>query len=649
MIARGSISVSDEGDVFIGGEFLGSVDLDPTAGVHFVNNSAGQDVFVVKLTPNGDFTSAYVTEGTGSAAFMDLEVAGDGSIVVGGYFRGTVDFAPGSTSLPLTTFGDRADAVVLKLNSGFSRDWVHKYGGDGETIAVEVEVDQDGYIYLGGAFGRLFDIGPTGLPADFDPGPDVYELVRPSTFETGYALSLTEAGDFRWAVPLGGNSGRAQVQGISVAADGNVHLSGAFKGNADFDPDPAAQFMLNSGTTQSVFVATLTQAEPEPGAPIVDAGENQTILVTAVANLEGTVIDDGLPNPVTTIWSMIGGPGTVTFGSIAALDTTATFSTSGSYLLKLEASDGQFTTADFVNIVVNPSTATLSTTADTYIDNGKATTNFGGSASLIADGKPDDAALLKWELSGIPAGSTLQSARLSVNVTGSCTDSYEIYEIKRNWSELQATWKKANSATNWQSAGAQGSLDRGSTVLGTAILSATGVRSVVLNAAGLAVVQGWVNNPATNFGFILQDYANSVDDDLVISSRNTADAANRPQLHIEYDPPHVAPTIATALSAANSQSTVGIGSTIDRDHNDNSVVKNTRTSAFYAPAISESHGGSNLLTSLSGRNLRTKTKGHNADTVRPTQAAASASMDKAFEEIDFHAWPKIVAEITLET
>ena len=205
-----SIAVDDLGSIYVAGGFTGNLDLNPGAGVYAVSNpDAGPDAFVVRLDSSGNFVSAYATEGSGSTAFMDIDVADDGTVVASGYLKGTVDFAPGSASLPLTSFGDRADALVLKLNSDFSVDWVHRYGGDGETTAAEVEVDSAGNIYLGGAFGRLFDFGPTGLPADFDPGPGVYELIRPSTYETAYALSLTGDGDFRWAVQLGGNTGRS--------------------------------------------------------------------------------------------------------------------------------------------------------------------------------------------------------------------------------------------------------------------------------------------------------------------------------------------------------------------------------------------------------------------------------------------------------
>jgi hypothetical protein len=331
-------------------------------------------------------------------------------------------------------------------------------------------------------------------------------------------------------------------------------VSGYFRDTNDFDPHPVEEFWLTSSTVSSVFVATLDQSGFNPDMPRVEAGANQNILVTASAVLDGTVTDDGLPNPVTTTWSVYSGPGSVTFANASAIDTTATFSTSGEYWLQLEASDTQFTATDYVHIVVNPATVTLAATADTYLSAGGKTSNYGAASSLIADGNPDFGALFKWDLSSIPAGSTLQSATFSVNVTGTSADTYEIYELKRNWTELQATWTRAATGSNWQSAGAQGSLDRGSTVLGTVTATATGPSTFTLNAAGLAVVQGWVNNPATNFGFILQDYANTTKDDLVLSSKEVAIATNRPQLILAYNPPS-----ASSGSAAAPSSKAGAG------------------------------------------------------------------------------------------
>src|SRR5690606_39470154 len=96
---------------------------------------------------------------------------------------------------------------------------------------------------------------------------------------------------------------------------------------------------------------------PDNQAPVVDAGANQTIVLPAGVTLNGIVTDDGLPNPphvVTPTWQMASGPGTVTFANANAVNTTATFSAAGTYVLRLLAEDGQLIGSDVVTITVHP-------------------------------------------------------------------------------------------------------------------------------------------------------------------------------------------------------------------------------------------------------------------------------------------------------
>jgi hypothetical protein len=90
--------------------------------------------------------------------------------------------------------------------------------------------------------------------------------------------------------------------------------------------------------------------------PLVDAGVDRAITLPGSALLDGTVTDDGLPDPpaaVTTLWSQVSGPGTVTFGDASEADTTASFSEKGSYVLRLTAHDGELPASDEVIVTVN--------------------------------------------------------------------------------------------------------------------------------------------------------------------------------------------------------------------------------------------------------------------------------------------------------
>ena len=105
---------------------------------------------------------------------------------------------------------------------------------------------------------------------------------------------------------------------------------------------------------------TVNPVPPINQPPMVDAGASQTITLPTFASLDGTVTDDGLPSgTVTTTWAKVSGSGTVTFGNASSVDTTASFSLPGTYVLRLTADDGALTTSAEVTITVDPNPTTF--------------------------------------------------------------------------------------------------------------------------------------------------------------------------------------------------------------------------------------------------------------------------------------------------
>ncbi|MBZ5515236.1 MAG: DNRLRE domain-containing protein [Acidobacteriia bacterium] len=288
--------------------------------------------------------------------------------------------------------------------------------------------------------------------------------------------------------------------------------------------------------------------------PAVNAGPDQFVTYPNPASLHGTVSDDGLPNPpgtATVTWSVVSGPGTVTFSDRNSLDTSADFSSLGTYTLRLTASDGELASSDDVGITVD-STVSVSFqdavspavsyagTRDTTLSQNAPDTNLGASNTLLVDGDDpggtgkDLATLIKWDASTIPAGSVVESAAITLTISNSSSNTYQIYELKRDWQEGAATWNVTSSGVNWQVPGAQGTSDRGSTVLGSILATATGQATITLNNAGIALVQSWVNNPSSNFGIILANSSNT--DGLDFGSREQSTLSSRPKLTIRYQP-----------------------------------------------------------------------------------------------------------------
>lgn len=92
-----------------------------------------------------------------------------------------------------------------------------------------------------------------------------------------------------------------------------------------------------------------------PTGLLVDAGTDQTIVLTDVLDLDATITENGLsPEGITGYrWSMVSGPGSVDFTRPDAEDTSASFSEIGSYVLALTVNTGSDSARDTVAITVN--------------------------------------------------------------------------------------------------------------------------------------------------------------------------------------------------------------------------------------------------------------------------------------------------------
>jgi subtilisin family serine protease len=155
-------------------------------------------------------------------------------------------------------------------------------------------------------------------------------------------------------------NGQVLLQYGTVGSDARAQGNSATIGIEDSAGSVALQYSYNQAVLsdgQAIAFLPPGTTPPVNLPPVVNAGSDQTITLPASANLSGTASDDGLPNPpstLTTTWSVVSGPGTVTFANASARVTTATFSVAGTYTLRLTASDSALSTSDDIVITVNP-------------------------------------------------------------------------------------------------------------------------------------------------------------------------------------------------------------------------------------------------------------------------------------------------------
>ncbi len=251
----------------------------------------------------------------------------------------TLDGAPiSATFTPIP--GSAYSGAQVSLTTG-----VHHFDGTAPFGLTMYGADSyDAYSYQGGL---VFDAARSGTTITLTPAT--------LTQQTGTMLCFTASLLDAFGNPPGGIGVGFTVTGVNPASQ-----------SVDTNVSGQAQYCYvgsNSGTDTVLATiggvsqtGTVTWNANSPNrAPIVYAGSNSSITLPSAANLLGVVSDDGLPigGNLTTTWTVVSGAGSVTFGNASQPVTTATFSTAGTYDLRLTANDSQLSSYGDVTITVN--------------------------------------------------------------------------------------------------------------------------------------------------------------------------------------------------------------------------------------------------------------------------------------------------------
>lgn len=417
-----------------------------------------------------------------------------------------------------------------------------------------------------------------------------------------------------------------------------TNITGVANGTISFTASGNVIYIPNPGFTG---VETLTYTVCDNTSPIpLCANATYTITVGAIANLPNasndafTIAEDiiGNFNVLANDVPVVSGP--LTVSAITALpangrvsintDNTITyvpnpdFAGSDNFTYRLVNALGYSKTAT-VNITVTndacdggtyqsaagvPGTYSQIPTADTYIEGGGAATkNFGAFTQNFIDreGSQPDHSLLKWDLSSIPAGSTVSSASITLILDAGAAGqdmTVAVHRITSDWQEgagnntnnITANWNDRLGTnpvfTAWTNAGG----DFNATAENTQSFLHTWSAGQSVSWSVDNMVQGWLNGSTTNYGAVFKAVTESGGDNVYkFGSRENAIVARRPLLVINYvTPPTCSPIPTRApMCMPDTATTVnGVPVNINTAANDYFPAAGALTYSIVTPPVS---------------------------------------------------------------
>ncbi len=173
---------------------------------------------------------------------------------------------------------------------------------------------------------------------------------------------------------------------------------------------------------------------------------------------------------------------------------------------------------------------------DTYLSEVRPTDNFGSQDNLLMDSEAGKRLhiIMRFDLSTVPAGSIVDDATLWIYQTQGSRGvavEFDVHRLTAGFEELEASWDKSTSSTNWTSPG--GDYDPYSH--GTYTV-ANAVSWLGMDVSKM--VDGWISDPASNLGLILVPVATGGDNQKSFQSSDDPDDPDRnPRLVLNYTVP----------------------------------------------------------------------------------------------------------------
>lgn len=271
----------DTDEIFIGGQYSGSVDFDFGSGVQpRISNANSGDCFIGKYS--GEFTYNWLNAFGSTNATIDfvsaLDFDSQGAVYCTGMIGGTADIDPGSGTTNLTCF---IDAFLIKYNRNNGQlIWGFNLGGNslesGNAITIS---DQDEIVISGSMNSPSFDA---------DPGFGIVTINSGGLTAVPFIARYEATGQINSAFTMQGASGlTASINALQFTLDSYLVAGGHFTGIANFTNPTGSLVSFDSGDSSDAFVAVFT----------VDNRLRDIINITGSGNQQ--IFDVLLTGPVT--------------------------------------------------------------------------------------------------------------------------------------------------------------------------------------------------------------------------------------------------------------------------------------------------------------------------------------------------------------
>jgi len=223
------LAIDSEENIYLGGAFDGSIDVDPGPGEVVFSNSFGK-AMLIKLDSNGDYIwSHFIGDPEVSVYSYDrvisCDIDAEDNLIITGKLQGSFDYDLGEGEEIYSN--SESVSFVCKYDSDANLIWsrfIENYGDLGSCT-----LDNNGNVIVGGRFSGSVDFNT-------DPDAELF-LQNSSDYWDIFVLKINSNGSFGWAVSFGGDNFPAEhCWALACDINNSIYATGAVCASGDLDP-----------------------------------------------------------------------------------------------------------------------------------------------------------------------------------------------------------------------------------------------------------------------------------------------------------------------------------------------------------------------------------------------------------------------------
>lgn len=235
----GYVTILNNSDIAVGGNFLGTIDTNPNSGTDNLSgvNGSSYSSFLSILDNKGNYKrSAVVGTGTGHSIIFDVKQNNKGIIYLNGSVNGRIDVDPSVNQSVMQSAGDRNNFIsCLDTNLNYKDAAIISCNDNTEAVDIAFI---DSSVVVAGYFSGT---------ADADPLNATKNMVSNGSHDI-YVIKLDHLLNHQWHTNFG-STNFDELLDIEIDNNQNIHIGGTYSGNIDLDPSSGIKNFTNNNTT----------------------------------------------------------------------------------------------------------------------------------------------------------------------------------------------------------------------------------------------------------------------------------------------------------------------------------------------------------------------------------------------------------------